>query len=245
MLSNSDPGQSSEAAESSLSSRLRRGLAAPLAVQTYKNLLYLALAFPLGLVYFVGLTVGVALGVGTLVTWIGLPILLVTLLAATAVAGFEAALARRLGGVDASVPAFIEDFDVSGGIVLPGNGFVEAVKRLVTAPSTWTSVVLLLAKFAFGLISFVALAVSGAVTGAFLAAPFIYENPDVVLGVGGLVVDGEYAVGPWVVDTFPEALAAVVVGVVFLFVALNLLNALAQFHARYTAELLQVGDGRT
>lgn len=160
-------------------------------------------------------------------------------------AGFEAALVRRLGGVDASVPAFLRDFDVSGGLALPGNGFVEAVKRLVTAPSTWMGVVLLLAKFVFGLISFVALAVSGAVTGAFLAAPFIYEDPNVVLGVGGVVVDGEYAVSPWMVDTFPEALAAVVVGVVFLFVAFNLLNALAQFHARYTAELLQAGDWRT
>ena len=242
MASNPASSQSSGAAESTLSTTIRRSLGAPLQVQTYKNLLYLALAFPLGLVYFVSLVFGVALGVGLLITWIGLPILLVTLFAATAVASFEAALARYLGGVNASVPAFIAEFDISDGLVFPGNGFVDAIKRLVTARTTWTSVVLVIAKFGFGLLSFVALSVSGAVTGAFLAAPFIYDDPDVLLGVGGMVVDGDYTVGPWVVDTFPEALVASVVGVVFLFVALNLLNSLARFHARYTAELLQVDD---
>jgi hypothetical protein len=245
MASNSAPGQSSGAAESSLSATVRRSLGAPLRIQTYKNLLYLALAFPLGLVYFVGLASGVALGVGLLVTWIGLPILLVTLFAATAVAGLEAALARSLGGVDASVPRFLAEFDVSGGLVSPGNGFVAAVRRLVTTRTTWTSVVLVLAKFGFGLLSFVALTVSGAVTGAFLAAPFVYDDPDVVLGVGGTVVDGDYTVGPWVVDTFPEALVAAVVGVAFLFVALSLLNSLARVHARYTARLLHVDDEPT
>ncbi|RLM84259.1 sensor protein [Halobellus sp. Atlit-38R] len=224
--------------QSSPSMTVRQGFRAPFQVQTYKNLLYLALAFPLGIVYFVGLALGV-LGVGLLITWVGLPILLVTLLAATAVAGFEAALARHLGGVDASVPTFLTEFDVSGGLVVPGNGFVDAVKRLVRARTTWTSVVLVLAKFGFGLFSFVALTTSGAVTGAFLAAPFIYDDPDVILGVGGLRVDGEYTVGPWAVDTFPEALVAALVGVVVLFVALNLLNSLAQFHAQYTARLLK------
>jgi hypothetical protein len=242
MASNPASSQSSGAAGSTLSTTLRRSLGAPLRVQTYKNLLYLALAFPLGLVYFVGLVFGVALGFGLLITWIGLPILLVTLFAATVVAGFEAALARYLGGVNASVPTFLAEFDISGGLVFPGNGFVDAVKRLVTARTTWTSVVLVLAKFGFGLLSFVALTVSGAVTGAFLAALFIYDDPDVLLGVGGMVVDGDYTVGPWVVDTFPEALVASVVGVVFLFLALNLLNSLARFHARYTAKLLQAND---
>jgi len=189
MASNPASSQSLGAAESTLSTTIRRSPGAPLRVQTYKNLLYLALAFPLGLVYFVGLIFGVALGFGLLITWIGLPVLLVTLFAATVVAGFEAALARYLGGVNASVPTFLAEFDVSGGLVLPGDGFVDAVKRLVTARTTWTSVVLVLAKFGFGLLSFVALTVSGAVTGAFLAAPFIYDDPDVLLGVGGVVVD--------------------------------------------------------
>jgi hypothetical protein len=221
---------------------VRRFLGAPVRLQTYRNLLYLALAFPLGLGYFVGLVLGVTLGVGLLVVWVGLPVLLATLAAAVAAAGVEATLARRLGGVDAAVPSFLREFDVSGGLALPGDGFLDAVRRLVTARTTWTSVVLLLAKFGFGLLAFVALVVGGAVTGAFLAAPLVYDDPGVALGVGGVVVDGEYAVGPWLVDTLPEALAAAAAGVAFLFVALNLLNALAGVHARSTAALLRADD---
>jgi putative effector of murein hydrolase LrgA (UPF0299 family) len=242
MASNPASSRSSGAAESPLSTTIRRSLGTPLRVQTYKNLLYLALAFPLGLVYFVGLVFGVALGIGLLITWIGLPILPMTLFAATAVAGLEAVLARYLGGANASIPTFLAEFDISGGLVFSGNGFVDAVTRLVTARTTWTSVIIVLVKFGVGLLSLVALTVSGAVTGAFLAARFIYDDPDVILGVGGVVVDGEYTVGSWVVDTFPQALVGAVVGVVFLFVALTLLISLAGFQARFTAKLLQADD---
>ena len=237
---NSDPAplRSPGATGSSASAGVRRLLGTPFRAQTYRNLLYLALAFPLGLAYVVGLVFGVALGVGLLVTWIGLPVLLVTLAAATAAAGLEATLARRLVGVDVSVPAFLREFDAVKGLALPGEGFLDAVRRLVTARATRTSVALLFAKFGFGLLSFVALAVAGAVSGGFLAAPFVYDDPRVVIGVGGIVVDGEYGVGPWAVDTFPEALAAGIAGVVFLFVALALLDGLARAHAGYTAALL-------
>lgn len=221
---------------------LERGLRAPLRVQTYKNILYLAIAFPLGLIYLVGLSVGLALGVGLLVLWFGLPILHGTLVAATAASKGEAALARYLGGVNTSVPTFHPELDMSDGLVLPGEGFVDAVKRLLSSRSTWTSIRLVLAKFGFGVLSFIALTVSVAVTGAFLAAPFIYDDPDVILGVGGIIIDGGYAVGPWTVDTFPEALVAAVIGIVFLFGALSLLNSLAQFQAQYTTRLLH-GDG--
>jgi len=206
-------------------------------------LLYLALAFPLGRAYVVGLVFGLALGVGLLVTWIGLPVLLVTLAAATAAAGLEAILARRLGGVDVSVPAFLREFDISDGLALPGEGFLDAVRRIVTARATRTSVALPLPKFGSGLLSFVALAVTGAVSGGFLAAPSVYDDPRVVVGVGRVVVDGEYGVGPWAVDTFPEALATGIAGVVSLFVGLALLDGLARVHAGYTAALL--GDDGT
>jgi hypothetical protein len=44
--------------------------------QTYKNVLYLFLAFPLGIAYFVFLSIGFALGLGLSVLVIGLGILL-------------------------------------------------------------------------------------------------------------------------------------------------------------------------
>ena len=40
--------------------------------QTYLNILYLLLAFPLGIAYFVFLVTGFSLGISLLILWVGL-----------------------------------------------------------------------------------------------------------------------------------------------------------------------------
>ena len=61
--------------------------------QSYRNLLYLLLSFPLGLCYFVFLVTGIALGGGTLIIWLGVPILLLTMSAWWQLASFERRMA--------------------------------------------------------------------------------------------------------------------------------------------------------
>jgi len=219
---------------------VRRFLAAPFRARTYRSLAYLALAFPLGLAYFVGLTVGGSLGVGLLITVVGVPILIATVAGATVVAGFEARLASRLLGVDASAPEFVRGFDARDEVALPGDGMVDSIKRLFTAPTTWTSVVLVLTKFVFGIASFVALVVTFTLGVVMLAAPFAYEGAPGWVSTAGEA--GGYRVGSWTVDTLPEAVAVAFAGIVFVFVALNLLNGFAAVQARYTAALLGDGD---
>lgn len=219
----------------------RRVLGAPLRSRTYSHLLYLVLAFPLGVVYVVGLVTGTAVGVGLLVTWIGLPILLATLAGAAAAAGVEARLASRLVGVDATVPAFLRAFDAGDGLALPGDGFFDAVRRLVTAPSTWTAAVLSVYKFVFGVVAFVAVVTVGSVSAAMLAAPFVYDDAG---GVVGAATAGQYRIGSWTVRSLPEAVAVAVAGALVLAVGLSLLSALARVHARSTAAILRVGPGR-
>lgn len=219
---------------------LRAGLAAPFRGQTYRNLLYLLVAFPLGIAYFTGLMTGGALGVGLLITWIGLPVLLLTISGATVAAGIEAWLARSLVGVDASVPTILREGSIHDGLALPGDGFGEAIKQLLIAPSTWTSVVLLLSKFVFGIVSFVAVVASVAITGALLAAPYIYDDPGIFLGVNRTAQVGHYTIGAWTVSTLPEALIVAGIGVISGVLALNVLNVLAHLQATYTAALLNV-----
>jgi hypothetical protein len=216
----------------------RRFFAAPFRAQTYRSLAYLALAFPLGLAYFVGLTVGVSLGLGLFITLVGIPILIATLAGATVVAGFEAHLVKRLLGVEANSPELVREFDSGDKPALPGDGMVDSAKRLVTAPSTWTSVALVLTKFVFGLVSFVALTVTATLGAVMLAAPFVYDGTPGWVGV----TESQYRIGSWTVETLPEAVAVAAAGVVFAFVALNLLNGFAALQARYTAALLGDGD---
>ncbi len=49
--------------------------------QTYLNLAYLMLTFPLGIFYFVFIVVGLSLGLGLVVIWVGLLILLAMMVA--------------------------------------------------------------------------------------------------------------------------------------------------------------------
>jgi len=217
----------------------RRFLGAPVRSQTYRNLSYLLLALPLGIVYVVGLVTGTAVGAGLLLTWVGLPVLVGTLAGATVAAGVEARLASGLVGVDAAVPAFVREFDVREGVALPGDGFVDALRRLVTAPSTWTSVVLVAYKFVVGIASFVAAVTVGSVTLSLLAAPLVYDASGAVAAGGGA---GRYRIGSWVVSSLPEALAVAGIGVVALIVGCNLLNWLARFQARSVAALLRAGE---
>jgi Putative sensor len=61
--------------------------------RTYQILLYLVLGLPLGVFEFVLLVTGFSLGLGLLITLLGIPILIGTLLVAHALATFERRLA--------------------------------------------------------------------------------------------------------------------------------------------------------
>src|SRR6266852_2116140 len=61
---------------------------------------YLLLSFPLGLCYFVFLVCGISIGIGTLIIWIGVPILMLTILGCRYLAAFERELAMNWLNVD-------------------------------------------------------------------------------------------------------------------------------------------------
>src|SRR3954468_22489681 len=75
-------------------------LRAPIELRSYRNLLYLLLAFPLGLTYFLFLVVGLSLGLGLTIIWVGLPVLLLVLLGSRALSALERQLAIGLLGAE-------------------------------------------------------------------------------------------------------------------------------------------------
>jgi hypothetical protein len=204
-------------------------LAAPFRAKTYKRLAYLLVAFPLGLAYFVGFTVGGSLGVGLAVTWVGIPILLATLAATTLVSGFEAHLARALLDRDVPVPRAISDAS-DRAFERPEGGYWAGLKRFLADPTTWSSVGVVLAKFAYGVAAFVVVVTAGALLVAMLAAPFVYDDPNVYVDLAG-----------YTVDTLPAALGVAGLGVVWAVVSANLVNAVAALGGLLTEALLSVG----
>src|SRR4030095_2034841 len=71
--------------------------------RSYLNLLYVWLAFPLGLAYFILLVTGFSVGIGLGILWIGLGILFALMLAVWGLEGLERILA--IGLLGAAVPA--------------------------------------------------------------------------------------------------------------------------------------------
>jgi hypothetical protein len=62
-------------------------------LETYLGLIYLFLAFPLGLSYFIFLVTGLSLGISLLIIWVGLLILLLVFAAVWGLSAFERLMA--------------------------------------------------------------------------------------------------------------------------------------------------------
>jgi hypothetical protein len=185
--------------------------------QTYRNVAYLALALPLGIVEFTFLVAGLALGLGLLITWFGLAVLLATLGGAFVLARFERRLATSLLGTEIPAAAPVAD----GATGIPGRLLAHLSRR-----TTWTSLGYLAAKLPLATVSFVLAATALTLSVGLLVAPFTsgYDHAVVLFG--------------WDVDTLPEALASAAAGITALLLAAHLVNALAAVWARLSRALL-------
>ncbi|SDN11637.1 Putative sensor [Halogranum gelatinilyticum] len=207
----------------------------PARLQTYKNLVYLALQFPLGVFYFTTLVTLFALGLGLSIVGVGIPLVVATLLLVTAFTTVEARLADVLLSV--SVAGRPVGVDLDGG-VLP------YVRDLVFDPGTYVGLGYLLAKFVVGTAVFVVVTFLTSLSLTLLAAPFVYDLP----GSYGFVVESTVTFAPeirfvqdlwsvtfspvvqltsWNVDTLNEALVVAAAGFLVLVVSLHVVNALA------------------
>lgn len=233
-----------------IAATLRHGMAAPVRLATYRNLLYLGLLFPLGLGYFVGLTVGLSVGGSLLVLGVGVILLAVTLGLARGLAWFERLQLRYLLATDVEQPPCGRGRD----------GVVETAKGFFLDWMLLRELVFLASKFAWGLGSFVLLVWTAATTMSFLVVPLYYDAPGARVGVvpegsmtfvGDVTVPfGEAAVSAytvieitgWSIDTLPEALVFAGIGLLVLVAMLNVFNGLAGLAAWY-GEVLLDPDG--
>lgn len=222
---------------------LKRGLRAPLRGQTYRNLCYLVVMFPLGIFYFTLLTAGFALGLPLVVVLVGIPILVSFLVLAVGLAGFERRLVRVLLGIE------IPMTDATDG------GFWTRLKRLVSDYQTWKAVAYLLSEYIYGSVAFGLLGSVAATAGSFLLAPLYYTDApvvaygpppgeftlDLLFGWDSLLVGltTTFRLGSWQVETLGGALLAALGGLVLSFVLLQLGNALAWVWGRYARIMLR------
>jgi hypothetical protein len=196
--------------------------------QAYLNLVYLLVAFPLGVAYFVLLVTGLSSGISLLIVWVGIPILLLMGAITWGLAGFERLMAVHL--LKESFPAHATQSTV-------GNSIWAGLKRHVTDPVTWQGLLYLLMKFPLGIAAFVVLTTLLALTISLLAMPFLYEFvPGLQAGVN---------LGPglpsWQIDSLGDALLVALVGLGLWPVTMHVTNGMAWLYGRFARVMLSDG----
>lgn len=197
--------------------------------RTLLSIVYLLLSFPLSLFYFVFLVAGIVTGIGTVIIWIGIPILMLMMGAWWYLAVFERMLAMRWLHVDIR--------PMSPGFKTRMPWWQNFRDKLSNA-MTWKTLAYLLVKLPLGTLSFIitlcvlVLAVVLAIIPFALAlviAPFFYL---------GLVLTRN----PQGLETLGKLLQSSLVGFGLCSISFQLLNGMAYAQGQFARVMLGMSD---
>lgn len=133
---------------------------------TTNTMVFLLLALPMGIIYFTLTVVGFSLGVGTLVIWIGLPVLFATLFMVQALATVERTMVRSL----LQMPHPDQPYGRP-----EARGFLRRFGNLLRDPYTWTGMIyMLFLKLPLGILSFTLTVVFVTLSAALTCLPLVY-----------------------------------------------------------------------
>jgi len=209
-------------ADTSLVSSVTAAVGVVADAQTYKNLLSLFLAFPLGTVYYVVLVTGFALGLGLSVLVVG--ILLGTAIGLRLIAAFERKLANALLGTEIRQPDDVEAAD---------EAIVGTARAYLQASSTWRGLGFVVLKFLIGVLSFVLLLTFVGAAVELLLLP-LFPGGVFSVTVAGWEVAQSF-------EATAQRAAAVPAGAALGLLGLYVLNAFAGVNASIASSLLGPG----
>lgn len=180
--------------------------------QSYKNIGYLLASFPLGVLYFVLTIVGLSAGIGTVIVWVGLFILLGLFISVRGLVGFERWLARSVLQADVAPRRRVTRN--------PDHTTLQRAMAMFSDSQNWRGILYLIGKFPLGVVSFVFVMVFLIVPLALVAAPVMLMTP-----LGGV----DFAI--WEADSPMKAGFVSCVGGLLAILAIHGINGLAWLHA--------------
>jgi len=186
----------------------------------YTTLLYLFLAFPLGLTYFVLLVVGFSLGFSLLIIWVGLLILALLFPTIWLLISFERLQSTHLLGIEIPFPKPVQR---------ENQAIWPKIKAVITDPNTWKGILFILLKFPIGIACFVALVTGLSVLFAMIFSPFLIPWTSINFGF-------------WKVDTLSEAIGLCMVGLMMAPGLFHLYYYLGQVLGNFSKYLLKPKD---
>lgn len=193
--------------------------------QTYWNILYLLLSFPLGIFYFVLLVTGISLGVGLFITLLGVPILVACMLLWRYFSVFEIQQANYMLG--ATIIRRSRKKQLS---------FLKRLRFYIEDSFTWKGLLYLFIKLPLGIIAFVLIVTLISFSLGLVATPFIFYLSSMGI-VQGIVCSGVDVVCLFV-NSYVGSIVVGLFGVVLLFASLHVINGVARFTRSLTRYLL-------
>jgi len=186
--------------------------------RTYRRILYLLLALPLGVAEFAFLVTAISFGFGTAITLIGIPVLIGTVYAWRWLAQLERRLISALVGIE--IPSPYRPDPVGG------RWWSPLAARLAD-PATWKDLAFLLLQLPLGILSFTVTVTVLAVGIGTLAEPVLY-----------LAVSDASWLGWIEVNSLGAAIALMPLGALILLVGIPALGALGRLYGWLAAQLL-------
>src|ERR1700730_14852815 len=207
--------------------------------RTYLRILYLFLAFPLGILYFTVIVTGLSVGLGLAIVIVGFLVLILTLLAWLLFARIERELAIHLLGAHIR-PMFVPD-------PTPLSMW-QRLLRTLGDPMTWKSLTYLLIELPFGIFSFTFVVLLVSISLSLVLYPVIYVVMTALyqqgLGSGGTMFPGVSIDGTFHSSVFVGFLLISAFGVGFAVVSVALMNGLGWLWARFAELMLGVDESR-
>jgi hypothetical protein len=207
------------------------------------NIVFLLLAFPLGLLYFLVVVIGFSVGVSTLVVWVGLPILFATVVLIRGMATIERYMVTSL--LHLPIAYRVRQHEEAS------QGFLQRFGSILHDPFTWTETLYMILKLPVGIISFTLALVLPIISIAVIFMPVAYLINllvNLILLKNGIQSSGEMI--PYFIEVrgnfdlvmFARSFIGVPVGLAFGFFTHFLLNGLARLSGELARAMLGPGD---
>lgn len=152
---------------------------------TWMAFIHLLLNLPLGILYFTVLTVSAALGIGLLITLLGIPILIGTALMVRTLGNIERARMNAFLGTTLRSP-YRE--------AAPESGWIARLFAIGKDPAVWRDFLFLMLRTPIGIFTFTASIAVWSIAGGLLASPVMYWFGLFQLRLGSWIFDGPIAV---------------------------------------------------
>ncbi|QFZ16921.1 sensor histidine kinase [Saccharothrix syringae] len=191
-------------------------------LDVFRTSAYFVISLVTGIFWFSLLVALGSASLGTLVIWVGLPLGVLTLLAARTAASVERGLVRVALGTDIPSPYR----------PLPAGGLARRAKSIVQDPATWRDLAYSLLMLPLGIVEFTLTLVLWTVPLSAALLPFYQHWLPATWEV--LLPDGTV----WAIDSFAKAVPVGLVGVLLGVLAYRLLLAMGRGHALLARAML-------